>query len=177
MPRLFTGIQIPDEIAGHLCRLQGGLSGARWVASEDYHITLRFLGDVSGIEADDYVAKLDEINMDPFTLTIEGLGAFGKSKPRSIHALVQANRSLDQLQQSHERAAVLSHLAPEGQKFTPHVTVARFRHGDADQVARYLSEFGDFGPFSFEVSEFQLFSSRQSRGGGPYIVEERFFFS
>ena len=45
MPRLFTGIEIPASIGMQLSMLRGGLPGARWIDPENYHITLRFLGD------------------------------------------------------------------------------------------------------------------------------------
>ena len=44
MPRLFTGLEIPAEIAERLSFFRGGLPGARWIEPSDYHITLRFLG-------------------------------------------------------------------------------------------------------------------------------------
>ena len=45
MPRLFTGIEIPDELRRLLAQLRGGLQGARWADPDDYHLTLRFVGD------------------------------------------------------------------------------------------------------------------------------------
>lgn len=174
MPRLFTGIKIGADIAAQLARLKGGLHGARWIEPEDFHITLRFLGDVSEIEADDFVQKLEDIEAPAFSLRLEGMGAFGKSKPRLIYAAVAPSPALHHLHLAHERAAILAGLEPEGRKFTPHVTVARLRHSRAEDIARYLSEFGDFQTLEFEVLEFMLYSARQSRGGGPYVVEERF---
>ena len=46
MPRLFTGIEVPNEVETSLSMLRGGLPGARWIEPENYHITLRFIGDV-----------------------------------------------------------------------------------------------------------------------------------
>mgnify|MGYP000202062175 CR=1 FL=1 len=46
MPRLFTGLEVPPEVAFDLSLMRGGMSGARWIEPEDYHITLRFIGDV-----------------------------------------------------------------------------------------------------------------------------------
>ena len=51
MPRLFTGLEIPAEIGHTLSSLRGGLPGARWIDPENYHVTLRFIGDIDGISA------------------------------------------------------------------------------------------------------------------------------
>ena len=52
MPRLFTGVEIPPDVGQALSFLRGGLPGARWIDPENYHLTLRFIGDV-----DDMVAR------------------------------------------------------------------------------------------------------------------------
>ena len=55
MPRLFTGVEIPPEVAQALSTLRGGLPGARWIDPENYHVTLRFIGDVD----DDIAHEVD----------------------------------------------------------------------------------------------------------------------
>ncbi|MGV3650982.1 MAG: 2'-5' RNA ligase family protein, partial [Devosia sp.] len=59
MPRLFTGIEVPPEVAFLLSLKRGGLPGARWIDPENYHITLRFIGDVDRITANEVVDSLD----------------------------------------------------------------------------------------------------------------------
>ena len=53
MPRLFTALEIPRNAALSLSLLRGGLPGGRWIDVENYHITLRFIGDVDGRTADE----------------------------------------------------------------------------------------------------------------------------
>src|SRR5690606_32679946 len=77
MPRLFTALEIPREAALSLSLLRGGLPGARWVDVENYHLTLRFIGDVEGHVADEIANALDRIRRPAFTLTLSGVGAFG----------------------------------------------------------------------------------------------------
>lgn len=174
LPRLFTGLQVPDDCAAALQRLQLGLPGARWIERADLHLTLRFLGDVPGPVADDFAARLDEMSEAPFRLEIKGLGVFGGEKPRMVYAAISPCEALTNLQRAHERAAVLAGLSPEGRKFTPHVTLARVRHPAPLDVAQYMAAFGGFAPLEFEVDEFCLYSAKQSRGGGPYVIEETF---
>ncbi len=65
-------------------------------------------------------------------------------------------------------------LPPDPRKFAPHVTVARLRGVSPPAVASYIESRGGFFWGPIEVSRFVLFSSRASRGGGPYIVEEAY---
>ncbi|MEZ5873870.1 MAG: 2'-5' RNA ligase family protein [Hyphomicrobiales bacterium] len=54
MPRLFSAIEIPRSIAARLTMFRAGLNGARWIDPENYHLTLRFIGDVDGVTARDF---------------------------------------------------------------------------------------------------------------------------
>ena len=65
---------------------------------------------------------------------------------------------------------------PEGRKFTPHVTLARLRNSSSYQVAEFFSSRGHFRAPVFEPERFVLFSSRDSVGGGPYVVEADYPF-
>ena len=58
MPRLFSAIEIPTSIAERLTLLRAGISGARWIDPENYHLTLRFIGDVDGPTARDFTSSI-----------------------------------------------------------------------------------------------------------------------
>ena len=171
MPRLFTAIEIPRSIAAHLTMLRSGLSGARWIDPENYHLTLRFAGDVDGATARDFTNALGDIVVPPFELRLNGLGSFGGNKPRTIIAGVCPCVELEVLQRANERAARKAGLPPEGRNFKPHVTLARLRGARRGIVARYLQHQGGMAAESFTVTRFVLYSSRDSVGGGPYVIE------
>lgn len=174
MPRLFSGIEIPADIAQRLGFLHGGLENARWIDPENFHITLRFIGDVDGAMADRFDDALAKIRLTPFELTLDGLGVFGGKKPRSVWAGVQPNATLDGLFRANDLAAQKAGLMPEARNFHPHVTLARLRGAKSAPVASYLAQNGAFLSEAFPVSRFVLFSARESRGGGPYIVERSY---
>lgn len=171
MPRLFSAIEIPRSIAERLTLLRAGLSGARWIDPENYHLTLRFIGDVDGATARDFTSALGGIDVPPFQLRLNGLGSFGGRKPRAIFAGIAPSDSLEALQRANERAAREAGLPPEGRNFKPHVTLARLRGARADAVAAYLERQGGVVAEPFSVTRFVLYSSRASVGGGPYVVE------
>ncbi|BAU92962.1 2'-5' RNA ligase [Methylorubrum populi] len=178
MPRLFTGLEIPPEIAERLSFFRGGLPGARWIEPSDYHITLRFLGEVDEVVAADLDAGLAEARARPaFSVTLDGLASFGGDRPRAIYASVVPSPDLTDLQEEHERIARRAGAAPERRKFTPHVTLARLnREAGPEAVARTLSEAGVFPRLTFTARRAALFSARTSRGGGPYLVEAAYSF-
>ena len=171
MPRLFTGIEIPAITARRLASLQGGLQGARWISSDNYHLTLRFIGDVDRITADMIAEALGEVTRGSFRLGLSGLGAFGGRSPRTIFAHADTRRPLIDLQAEHKRLIQRLGLPPEGRKYVPHVTLARLRSGTPRAVADYLALHGGFGVEPFAVDRFVLFSARELVGGGPYVVE------
>lgn len=172
MPRLFTGIQIPLAVADELIRLQCGIQNARWISSENFHITLRFIGDVDTAIADDIFTALDEIAPPAFEINLRGVGAFGNNRPRMVWAGVAPSEPLTDLHRAHEQAMQRIGLKAEGRKFTPHVTTARLRHSTTTETADYLSLHGDFCSAPFAVNEFVVYSAKQSTGGGPYVIEE-----
>jgi RNA 2',3'-cyclic 3'-phosphodiesterase len=171
MPRLFTGLEIPAVLSDSLSLLRGGLPGARWIDPENYHLTLRFIGDVDDGVAQEIEWLLGKIRREDFELRIDGLQSFGGRKPRAIVAMVVPSPAVMELQAEHERLMQRAGLDPEGRKYTPHVTLARLRDTSSFEVAEYLSARAGFRSQPFTVSRFVLFSARASVGGGPYVVE------
>ncbi|MGV3574522.1 MAG: RNA 2',3'-cyclic phosphodiesterase [Devosia sp.] len=175
MPRLFTGLEIPSDVGFALSLKRGGLSGARWIDPENYHITLRFIGDVDNQTANEVVDNLDYLSESlRFPVKLTHLGTFGGDKPRALYAGVEPSEALNRLQAAHERMLQRAGLPPDGRKFVPHISLARLRGTAAEDVARFIAEAGRFEPLSFSVARFALFSSRDSVGGGPYVVEETY---
>jgi RNA 2',3'-cyclic 3'-phosphodiesterase len=171
MPRLFAGLEIPPHVRGALSGLRGGLAGARWIDPSDYHITLRFIGDISNRMACDIDSMLADVTRSTMSLRLSSLGSFGGDKPHSIYAAVEPNRQLSELQAEIERIVRGCGVEIDKRKFQPHITLARLRNASSLDVAGYLSVFGYFSPQHFDSDRFVLYSARASTGGGPYMVE------
>lgn len=172
MPRLFTALEIPRDAALSLSLLRGGLPGARWIDVENYHLTLRFIGDVEGHVADDIADALDRVRRPSFTMALSGVGAFGQKKPHAVWAGAAASPDLTALQSEIDRICHRLGIPADPRKFMPHVTLARLRNSSPAEVARYLSARGNFSTLPFRIGRFVLMSSRDSVGGGPYVIEE-----
>lgn len=174
MPRLFTALEIPRNAAMSLSLLRGGLPGARWIDVENYHITLRFIGDIDGRTADEVVDRLDRIDRPKFQIGLSGTGFFGSKKPHAVWAGVTADPEMTALQGEIERICQRIGLPPDPRKFAPHVTLARLKSARVEDVVHYLEGRSNFTTAPFTVSRFVLLSSRESVGGGPYVTEEIF---
>src|SRR3954451_11587023 len=171
MQLLFTCLEIPDSVRESLSVLRGGLPGARWIDPENYHLTLRFIGDVDDLTAHEVASLLGRVRRPALELRFETLSSFGGRRPRAVIVALAQTPALMELQAEHERLMQRVGLEPEGRKFTPHVTLARLRDVSSRDVAEYLSTRGPLFGSSFRVSRFVLFSARASVGGGPYVVE------
>lgn len=174
MPRLFTGLEIPADIALDLQIMQGGIPGARWLDPANFHLTLRFIGDIDAGLAREVALELDGVQSRPLQLTLKGMGLFGGNKPHSIYAGVAENAELRRLHDAHERLCQVLGLGPEGRKFTPHVTLARLKDPDPRALQRWIEVHNLYRSTTFDVPRFVLFSSRPLKGGGPYAVEEAY---
>jgi 2'-5' RNA ligase len=175
LPRLFTGLEVPYHVQSALWLKRGGLSGARWIDPENYHLTLRFIGDVDNRTADEVSYELDRLSYsEGFGIRLSHLGTFGGDTPRALSAGVENSEGLQRLQAAHERVLRRAGLEPEARRFVPHVSLARLRGASAVEVAEFIHEAGQFTPLEFSVGRFVLFSSKASVGGGPYLVEQTY---
>jgi 2'-5' RNA ligase len=174
MPRLFTAIEVPTEVGATLSLMRGGLPGARWIDVGNYHLTLSFIGDIDDAAARDAAEALDGIRRPAFTVEIDGVDAFGGARPKSVYARVVQRPPLMELQAVQERLLRRFGLPVENRQYTPHITLARLRgEATARATADWLATRGG-RRLAFFTERFVLMSSRDSVGGGPYIVEEAY---
>lgn len=133
--RLFVALDLPEEMKHALVRLGGGVEGARWMAAETLHITLRFIGEVGRAEAAEIDAALAAIQAPAFTLKITGVGAYGEGREtRALWAGVERAEPLLHLQRKIERVLAAAGFEPDSRKFSPHITLARLKRARPEQV-------------------------------------------
>ena len=174
MLRLFTGLELPSLVTEDLAMMQGGIMGAKWIDPDSFHITLRFIGDIDVGLGREVAYALERMELKPFTVCLKGIDVFGGRKPHAVIALVEESSELRRLQQAQERICQSLGLEAEPRKFIPHVTLARLRDPDPLALQRFIESHALYRSMSIRVERFVLFSSRPSRGGGPYAVEEAY---
>src|SRR5947209_7910180 len=120
--RLFVGLALPRVLKERLAMLAGGLPGARWVPTENYHLTLRFIGETPAYKAEEIDHALAALRAPAFSLTLSGIGVFEKGgRSVSLWAGVERNPQLDHLQGKIETALQRAGMPPERRRFSPHV--------------------------------------------------------
>lgn len=174
MMRLFTGVELSPDAALDLKIMQSGINGARWMDAASFHITLRFIGDIEDGLGREVAYAMQRLDFRPFSLTLKGLDVFGGKHPHALIVHVAENEDLRRLQMAQERVCQSLGLEPESRKFIPHVTLARLRDADPQDLRNFIESHALYRSKAFEVKAFHLYSSRPSRGGGPYAIEESY---
>jgi 2'-5' RNA ligase len=165
MLRLFVGIALPPELKLRLSLLASGVPGARWVDPGNYHLTLRFIGEIDEGTASDVDAALLPIRAKPFAVTLAGVGRFGD---RMLWVGVEKSPPLVHLRDKVESALVRLGLAPETRRYAPHVSLARLRNASEAKLQAYLTEHALFRAEPFPVDKFSLVASYLTKAGSIY---------
>lgn len=175
MKRLFVALDLPSEVRCRLQLMAGGILGAKWVAPEKFHITLKFMGEVNEGVFMDATQALSEVRWDPFNIRLNGVDWFGDAKkPRLLYAGVEAGPDLNMLRERVDSTLARLGLAAENRKFTPHVTLAYLRGLPVHEVMAFIQSHNLFHTDPFEVSHFCLYSSQMKKGGSEYTVESAY---
>jgi len=169
MLRLFVGISFPPELKLQLSLLCSGIPGAKWVDPGNFHLTLRFIGEIGEDVAADIDDALRRLRARRFTLQLAGTGVFGGGdKPRTLWAGVERSPALVGLRDKIEQALVRAGLSPEPRKFAPHVTLARLYNPPLDKLRDFLAAHSLFRAEPLPVSGFSLIASFQTKAGSVY---------
>jgi 2'-5' RNA ligase len=170
--RLFVGLDLPWPLRERLAALAGGIPGARWVPSENYHVTLRFIGELPGHQAEEVDHALAALRGRAFDLTFAGVGTFAKGgREVALWAGVERNPALEHLQSKIETALQRAGLAPERKRFQPHVTLARLDGAAEERLAGFVQARNLFREGPVRIGHFTLFSSRLGKEASAYTAE------
>jgi 2'-5' RNA ligase len=168
MLRLFVGIGFPPELKLRLSLLQGGITGARWVDPGNFHLTLRFIGEIDEGQAADVDEALTRLSARRFTVQLAGTGVFGGNRPHALWVGVERNPELSRLRDKIEQVLVRAGLEPEARKFAPHVTLARLRDPEPGNLGQYLAANAQFRAEPLAVEQFSLIASFPTKAGSVY---------
>ena len=181
MLRSFVAVELPAEIQNAIARSLASLQKTlpkplvRWVAPQNVHLTLKFLGDVSPANLDRMAnaLRIEAEGHGTFSISVGGLGAFPSSRrARVIWIGLQAPPSLLALQRGVEAASASLGYATENRPFSPHLTVGRVGQNvtvtDLQKIRTALegTKVGNLG--TVNVDAIHIFKSDLRPGGSVY---------
>ncbi|HEX2886146.1 RNA 2',3'-cyclic phosphodiesterase [Vineibacter terrae] len=177
MPRLFVALPLPEDVADDLATLQEGIPDAAWVPSDNFHVTLAFIGSVDGGLQRDIAEALGTIDGPVLDLEIAGVDHFVEGRtPKVLYATVAPNPGLLRLQEKVSTVLRGEGVTLDRRKFRPHVSLARFNR--RAEMGHHIAQFAAsnnlrrFGPF--EVDCFRLYASHTRPDGAVYTVEAEY---
>jgi 2'-5' RNA ligase len=179
--RCFIAIGLPEEVKAGLRDIQaklksGGQTSIKWVDPYSIHLTLKFLGGVDAAKIEPITIAMKEASRDihPFSLKVEGLGAFPNLRRVQV-VWVGVGGEVDRLahlQKRIESSLARLGFAPENRRFTPHLTLARVRDraslGEREGLGELIAATKFEAARSFPVAAVNLMKSQLTREGAIY---------
>lgn len=179
--RAFIALDLSPDILNHLDRISADLQrmmnnhAVRWVPTENIHLTLKFLGDVSlgNLSLVKNALDFEAADCQKFNISIGNLGAFPKIRaPRVVWIGVEGPDSLQSLQRGIESQMARLGYAPDNRPFSAHLTLGRVsrnaRSGEIQAVSRAIerSKIGFIG--ITPVQDVRLYQSDLHPEGAVY---------
>ncbi len=179
--RLFVAIAIPEPVRNEMARAQRDLQSLaprraiRWTKPEQFHLTLRFLGDVAAARVEELKAAVGTVcaNSRPLRLRAEGISFFPNARsPRVIWAGIHDEERLLTGFQSRIEAVVGAFTTGRGEDpFIGHATLGRVKdlnRPDAGKLEAYAQQTGNAVLGEWTASEVEIIRSELSASGAQH---------
>lgn len=173
--RLFTAIDIPDSLREKLAALpvEENLS-CRQTSPEQWHVTLRFIGEVDENQAERYRDALAKSNAAPAQCRPYGLDVLpSRRAPRVVMLGLERTDSLLTLYETVSDLLKREGLDPEDRTYRPHVTIARLDDAEPETVQTFVRSHEEHSFPPFEADQFVLYESTLTAEGAihePYAT-------
>jgi 2'-5' RNA ligase len=169
VPRLFAALDPPGPARKAVNTLRtDDLDGARRTPPEQYHLTLRFFGDVGEEHATAVEDALADVDAEAPALRSTGLIALpSRRRPRVLAVTFARTEALKTLHEQVEAAARALGFEAETRRFRPHLTFARLNEADPQAVVRFLRT-QPVPDVSFTASAFHLYESELRPDGARH---------
>ena len=159
--RLFTAIDLPDGFRNEVADLQAPSAlDARWTSPDQFHVTLRFIGDTRPEQAARYEQALADMKASPVRCKPYGLDVLpSRRSPRVLVLGLERTAALVALHEAVSDALSTEGLSPEDRDYTPHVTLARLDDTAPEAVHAFLRRQNGPSFPAFNADQFVLYES------------------
>ena len=169
--RAFIAVELSEAFRRALGEVQAQVRAAvdlpvRWVAPENSHLTLNFLGDIDEGQVEAIVSAMSGVasQVQALTVALGEVGGFPTlARPRVLWVGLRGDVGpLTDLQQALERRLESLGFAPEGRPFAPHLALGRVRSGDRSRRSDDATGLALDGPVEEAVQRVDRISLMQS---------------
>ena len=168
--RLFTALDLPEALREQCAALRDpGDLDARWSSPRQYHVTLRFIGDVEAARFPQFRDALADLSVPPVSCKPYGLDVLpSRRTPRVLMVGFQRTDSLLILYTAVSEALEALGVDPEDRTYRPHVTLARLNDTAPDTVQAFLRAHDDRTFSDFTAGAFHLYESTLTPDGAVH---------
>ncbi|OGX17104.1 MAG: 2'-5' RNA ligase [Omnitrophica WOR_2 bacterium RBG_13_44_8b] len=180
--RTFIAIELPEEIRDALAKLEQQLKSAqadvKWVAPENIHLTLKFLGEIDDKKSESIINITNDIasHENPFQARISSIGAFPKMSALRVIwvGIDKGDEETRKIALELENLIAKLGIPKEDRPFSSHITIGRTR--SAINRERLVQELNKFGGqltqenLEFSVTKITLFKSTLTPHGPIYEI-------
>jgi 2'-5' RNA ligase len=174
--RCFIAIEIPEtirkSIGDSIDSLKKSGSDVKWVAHENIHITLQFLGETEESLIPEIKEALDKIlaSYPLFYIKISNIGCFPDGRrPRIIWVGMEGSQTLINLHKDIANEMVKFGYRKEERAFTPHITIGRVKsQRNMGELLKRLDDIRATRFSDFEVHHLTLMKSELKPSGAKY---------
>lgn len=165
--RLFTALDVPEEVRTRIAALQDPEAlDARWTPPEQFHVTLRFIGDVGTDQAAQYEEALTRLDVPEAECIPYGLDVLpSRRNPNVLIVGLKRTNDLMAVYQAVTEVLEDEGLDPEARTYRPHVTLARLDGVSAETVHTFLDTHAPQALPSFPVDAVHLYESTLTSDG------------
>ncbi|MEZ4526277.1 MAG: RNA 2',3'-cyclic phosphodiesterase [Desulfobacterales bacterium] len=184
--RAFIAFHLPEDVQNHIRERQDHLRSCqlhlRWVAPENIHLTLKFLGDINPDDTERIAQAMSQAvqNTSLLHLGAKGIGVFPNMRRARVlwtgltgdtHNLIALQNRLD------DRLADLGY-EKESRPFKAHLTLARAKESpDPKNLLAAMEKFASFASPDFTAGELILWQSHLHRSGAVYTKLKSVFLT
>jgi len=173
--RVFIAIELPENIKNYLKDLQKSLTDIKASFVKEFHLTLKFLGEVSDEDIENIKEALSKIKPEKFSVNLSKLGFFSNEDYiRVVWAGLEPEKKVLDLQKKIDLSMESFGFRRE-KDFKSHLTLARVKFIENKKEFVEKIKSLEIKPFGFEVSSFSLIKSTLTRDGPIYEELAKFY--